>query len=78
MAKVKILNTENGKGLSSADMVAYVSKAERKNDHAIEISSERLLAGKVNWRREKSVSVVLRLGMADRSDRPACYAEYVL
>lgn len=31
-----------GKGLSSADMVAYVPKAKRRNDHAIEISSERI------------------------------------
>lgn len=33
---------QGGKGLSSADMVAYVPKAERSNDHAIEISSERI------------------------------------
>ncbi len=32
----------DGKGLSSADMVAYVPKAERSNDHAIEITSERI------------------------------------
>lgn len=32
----------DGKGLSSADMVAYIPKAERTNDHAIEISSERI------------------------------------
>ncbi|MEK3950806.1 glycoside hydrolase family 1 protein [Paenibacillus sp. FSL H7-0703] len=50
----------DGKGLSSADMVAYVPKAERKNDHAIEISSERLediLAGKVNARFPKREGV---------------------
>ncbi|MBW4083805.1 glycoside hydrolase family 1 protein [Paenibacillus sp. S150] len=32
----------DGKGLSSADMVAYVPKAERNNDHAIEITSGRI------------------------------------
>ncbi|MRN53079.1 glycoside hydrolase family 1 protein [Paenibacillus monticola] len=32
----------DGKGLSSADMVAYIPKAERTNDHAIEINSERI------------------------------------
>ncbi|ASA20122.1 glycoside hydrolase family 1 protein [Paenibacillus donghaensis] len=32
----------DGKGLSSADMVAYVPKDKRTQDHAIEISSERI------------------------------------
>lgn len=32
----------DGKGLSSADMVAYVPKNERKEGHAIEITSERI------------------------------------
>ncbi|GGF72546.1 6-phospho-beta-glucosidase [Paenibacillus albidus] len=32
----------DGKGLSSADMVAYIPKALRTNDHAIEITSQRI------------------------------------
>ncbi|HEY2491605.1 MAG TPA: glycoside hydrolase family 1 protein [Paenibacillus sp.] len=40
----------DGKGLSSADMVAYIPKDKRTNDHAIEITSEQIeniLSGKV-------------------------------
>lgn len=42
-----------GKGLSSADMVAFVPKEQRTGGHAIEITSEqieRILAGKVDAR----------------------------
>ncbi len=45
-------NTD-GKGLSSADMVAFVPKEQRTGGHAIEITSgqiERILAGKVDAR----------------------------
>ncbi|MEK4329942.1 6-phospho-beta-glucosidase [Paenibacillus sp. FSL R7-0312] len=51
---------QGGKGLSSADMVAYVPKAERSNDHAIEISSERIaqiLSGEFNARFPKREGV---------------------
>lgn len=43
----------DGKGLSSADMVAFVPKEQRTGGHAIEITSEqieRILAGKVDAR----------------------------
>lgn len=43
----------DGKGLSSADMVAFVPKEQRTEGHAIEITSEqieRILAGKVDAR----------------------------
>lgn len=43
----------HGKGLSSADMVAFVPKVQRTGGHAIEITSEqieRILAGKVDAR----------------------------
>lgn len=43
----------DGKGLSSADMVAFVPKEQRTGGHAIEITSEqieRILAGKVEAR----------------------------
>lgn len=43
----------DGKGLSTADMVAWIPKAERKNDHAMDISKERIediLSGKFTAR----------------------------
>lgn len=43
----------DGKGLSSADMVAYIPKDERINDHAIEVTSEQIkniLSGSVTAR----------------------------
>ncbi|MCE3199965.1 glycoside hydrolase family 1 protein [Paenibacillus sonchi] len=50
----------DGKGLSSADMVAYVPKAERSNDHAIEITSgriEQILSGEFKARFPKREGV---------------------
>lgn len=49
-----------GKGLSTADMIAYVPKEKRQGDHAMEISTERIgqiLAGEVNDRFPKREGV---------------------
>ncbi|WP_150271205.1 glycoside hydrolase family 1 protein [Paenibacillus tepidiphilus] len=51
---------EDGKGLSTADMIAYVPKAQRQGDHAMEISSERIaqiLAGEIEERFPKREGV---------------------
>ncbi|WP_019912252.1 glycoside hydrolase family 1 protein [Paenibacillus sp. HW567] len=51
---------QGGKGLSTADMIAYVPKEKRQGDHAMEISTERIsgiLAGEVNDRFPKREGV---------------------